>query len=202
MSRKPLTNNQKIINNDITRFKNNSLASNLVLLSLVFECLYFLAAYSHNGGTYRPPMTYYSGTRQDDYLYTIEIGVSVVLNLAILLSVFYASVKIKAYDKTFCYVVWVVAVIQIIRIFIYPVQAYGSFVGNAFSSSRYFSAGELIWLIFCLVASAACLIAAGAIGLTKALNREKFVKQLENNEIDLEAAYKEEDVVEEVVINA
>ena len=64
-----------VIKTDVYRYKRNTLASGLALLSLVFECLYFMLFYSLLNGTY----------------YSILIGGSIVLNLAVLLITFLSS---------------------------------------------------------------------------------------------------------------
>ena len=94
-----------VIQGDILRYKKNKFAASFALLALVFNCLYFTVLYAICTAE----------------LYRLAIGVSVILNLVILLSGFYASEGIKGYNKKFAIVLLVLAVIQIIRVFYYPV---------------------------------------------------------------------------------
>lgn len=174
----------KIIRNDINRYKKNKFPGTLALLSIVFMCLYFMFMYKQTAGDIR--QLYQDKTP----VYTYLIGISVVLNLVMLLAIFLTSEEIKGYSKKFSVVALVLGGIQIIRIFGYPL----------YSSTHYFqymnrtliSAGTCTLLIVLLVASAACLIAAGVLGLITSSNLSKYRKELEAGKIDLEGALKEE----------
>ena len=63
-----------VIQDDILRYKKNKLASMLAILGLVFSCLYFMLFYSINHSS----------------IYTLLVGFSVVLTLAVLLVAFYS----------------------------------------------------------------------------------------------------------------
>ncbi len=190
---KAQTSNQQIIDKDIMRYKKNNLASNLTLLSLVFECLYFLVMYGQVCGN--RTALFSDG---ETAVYNIQTGVSVVLNLFILLAVFYASVQLKSYNKNYSFVVWAIAIIQIVRIFFYPLQTYNDTLYS--NGNQIFGTSTLIFLIVYLILSAICLIAAGIIGYIRTVRLEKFNAAVAKNEVDLEAAYKEE--TEEVSANA
>ncbi len=188
MSKKYLSENDQIVLNDISRFKTNKSASNLILLSLVFGCLYFLVMYAQCAGDLRA--TFYENGKN---VYTIQMGVSVILNLVVLLAVFYSSIKIKNYSKIYCYVAGVVGIVQIVRIFVYPLQTYRKHLAAALGAgNRLFGIAVFLTLVIMLVLSAACLIGGAVMGYIKAMQRENFIKQIENGEVDLEAAYKDE----------
>lgn len=189
---KHLTENQKLINKDIMRYKSNKLASSLAILGIVFNCLYFMLMYSIN---------------VTNYFYTLEIGISVILTLLVLLLVFYSSVGVKGYIKGFSYVLWVIAAVQIIRMVCGPIIAATGvswFTEEKFTDvlqSRYFftnigNTACCIILVIYLAASAACLISAGVVGFIRAVQLEKFNKQIEDGEIVIEDVLKEEDAAE------
>ena len=176
-----------VIKTDVYRYKRNTLASGFALLSLVFECLYFMLFYSLLNGTY----------------YSILIGGSIVLNLAVLLITFLSSEGVKAYNKKYCIPLLVIAVIQIGRIFIYPTDiAMGG--GYLYPESTYEitawyfgtsldQAAVSTILIIYLVLSAACLVVSAIVGYVRAKQLEVFTKHLEDGNISIDAALKELD---------
>ena len=89
---------------------------------------------------------------------------------------------------------WVLAAIQIARIFIYPLTTYLTPLkaGVSGNLNYIFEIDTLILLIVFLVLSAASLIAAGVIGFIRANRLEKFVRDVNEGKVDLEAALKEE----------
>lgn len=174
---------QNIINTDVYRYKRNKLAANLALLGLFIECLFFMVLYAINFTAYA----------------TVLIGGSIILNLCVLLLTFLASEGIKVYNKKYAIVLLVIGVIQIVRIFIYPLDMLtdGSVLGytTSFSSLtvRYFGvnlgASEVAAvLIVYLVLSAACILASALIGYIKAVQLEKFNKDLAEGAYTVEGA--------------
>lgn len=185
---KLLTDNEKILRADITRYKSNKLSSGMALLGLVFNCLYFLLLYSLN----------------NNYFYTIEIGISIVLTLISLLTIFLSSEGIKGYNKIYSIVLTVMAVVQIVRIFTTPalaVTGHSWFIDVEYPSAltgHYFGAeltpqATCTILIIYLVASAACLIVAAVTGYIAAVKRESYIKKLESGEIDIDKTLVEEE---------
>lgn len=178
-----------VIQNDIMRYKKNKLSGNLTLLGLLFNCLYFMVMYAQIAGNAR---TKFDG---GEPVYSILTGISVMLNLVLLLAMFLSSEELKGYNKKFSIVVWVLAGLQIIRIFGYPMTTYNT----PLSGDKYiFDEGVLVILIAFLVASAACLVASGVIGLLRANRLEKFRKDVDEGKIDLEAALAEEEAEAQV----
>ncbi len=191
--KKQLTANQQIIENDIMRFKSNSKASLFTYLALVFGCLYFLCLYGQQAGDIAG--TFENKTLGSVNVYTCIFGLSVILNLVILLGGFLASQEIKNYSKTYCYVAFVFAIIQVVRIFVYPMNVSSSELSTG---GTIFPTYSYIFMLVWLVLSAVCFALSGLLGITGASKRAKFLKQLDAGEVDLEAAYKEEDVAGEV----
>lgn len=186
MEKQPKTANQLIIADDILRYKKNKLASSLALLGLVFNCLYFLLLYAM-------PKTEFQ---------TAAMGLSVVLTLVVLLTIFLSSEGVKGYNKKFSIVLLVVAAFQILRIFYYPLKGLQNNLFVALDSTHtigYFgvypttSVPFFVILVIYLVASAACLIASAVIGWIVAVRLEKFQKRIDAGEIDINKVIKEMD---------
>jgi FtsH-binding integral membrane protein len=164
--------NNPIIQKDIMRYKKNKLSANLALLGLALSCLYFLLIY----GQYASAV--------ETYFFKIHLGASVIYNLVFLLAVFYASEGVKNYKTSVCYVLFVVAVLQVARIFYFPLQSY---------NAGAITASTLTLCIVYLAVSAACIAASGAIGLIRSIQHKQFIADIENGKVDIDAALAEED---------
>lgn len=170
--------NRSVLQDDILRYKKNRFASSFALLALVFNCLYFTILYA---------------ICITD-LYKVALGFSVIINLLVLLAGFYASEGIKGYNKKFSIVLIVLAVVQIIRIFYYPVI--GAAKGWLNDNNHYFGismngAANTTLMIIYLAASAACFIVSAVQGYIVARRLEVFQKQLDNGEVSVEASLAE-----------
>lgn len=165
-----------VLQDDILRYKKNKFAANFTLLALVFNILYFTLLY----------------TIHQPEAYTLLIGVSVIVNLLVLLSGFYASEGIKSYNKKFSILLIVLAVVQIVRIFIYPLDGMknGWMHSNAYFGAIMTPASNGTLMIIYLAASAACFIVAAVFGYIGANRREIHVKKVESGEISVEDTLK------------
>ncbi len=177
-----LTANEQIIADDILRYKKNKLASTLALLGLVFNCLYFLLLYAMPKNEFT----------------TFSIGLSVILTLVMLLTIFLSSEGVKGYNKKFSIVLLVCAAFQILRIFYYPLKGirddllvasdnlhYIGYFGIYPSYSNPTSTGYFILMLLYLCLSAACLIGSAVWGFIVATRLEKFQKRVDNGEISI-----------------
>lgn len=180
-------NSNQVLKDDTLRYKKNKLPANLALLALVFNCLYFCLLYAVK--TPRLP---------DDTItkwVTIEIGISVLLTLVTLLVGFLCSEGIKGYNKKFCIPLLVLAAIQVIRIFGYPL--YG--LQNDLLRVTYFwidpnsSVFEFIMMLIWLLASAACYIVSAVLGFINTKRLEAHLKAVENGEVDVDKIINEEE---------
>lgn len=183
MNKKKVESNP-ILRDDILRYKKNKLAANLALLALVFNCLYFMLFYSVH----------------KNYFYTILLGLSVIVNLVVLLLGFFCSEGVKGYNGKFSYVLFGLAAVQIIRIFIFPLRGMSK---NVLKDNYYFgiamtSPVQGTILIIFLVLSAACFIAAGVYGLIMATRLKTFQKKIDNGEVSIEATLKQVEEAEDV----
>lgn len=176
--------NQKIVADDILRYKKNKLASMLALLGLVFNCLYFCLLYAIPALSMR----------------NIVIGVSVLLTLVVLLVVFLSSEGVKGYNKKFSIVLFVIAAFQIARIFYYPLKGLRANTLHGIGYFGIYPTNSTLFFIILLVylcASAACLIASGVIGFIYAQHLENFQKKIDNGEVDIKATLKAMDAEDE-----
>ncbi len=182
---------ENIIRTDVFRYKRNKLASGLALLGLFINCLYLMLFYGLNYQTYANPL----------------IGLSVLCNLVVLLVTFLASEGVKVYNKKYCWLLLAVAVVQIVRIFIYPLDiARGGGTlfdpGTNVISVRYFGAtlgpaSLSAILIIYLVLSAGCILASAVIGYIRAVQLESFNKGLAEGKFTVEGAIAEVSAKEE-----
>ena len=177
--------NNMLLQRDTLRYKKNSLPANLALLALLFNCLYFCLLYAFKNAVLSDgSATWFS---------SILIGASVILTLVMLLTNFLASEGIKGYKKHFCIVLLVLALIQIARIFIYPlyVLQHGEFTVTYFwirnSSNIFLGIVLIIWLC----ASAACLIASAVIGFINCTKLENHLAAIEKGEVDIDKFFQE-----------
>ncbi len=184
---------QVIISHDIMRYKKNKAAQILALLGLVFNCLYFMLLYGISGN-------FYYTTGSENYAGLTLMGVSVILTLVILLTVFLSSENVKNYKKTYSYVLLAIAVIQVVRIFGYPLWG----LKNQILTVGYFGffpTPEQSWVEFTILtvylcASAACLVAAAVVGWIQSVRLGAYMAKVESGEVDVMDVVKKLDAQE------
>ena len=145
---------------DRMRFTKNTSSSRLALLAIVFDVLFFISLYKSDVGT---------------YYYTILIGASIIYNLVFLLATFLCSEGVKNYQTPYSWLMVVLGVIQIVRIFIYPVSAHQAVINGA----AVMGDGQFIRMIVYLTASAACLFAGAVINLKKSRDLNAHIASLQ-----------------------
>lgn len=176
--------NQQIIANDILKYKTNKFPANLALLGIVFNALYFCMLYSFT----------------TEFFSMWKIGISVILTLFSLLITFLASEGIKGYNKKYCIVLIILAVVQIVRMFGLPLEALRADVeagvadqltGGALNGGYFFkgikpNAAYTIMVIW-LALSAASLVFSAIIGYINCTKLEAYNKKVASGEIDIDA---------------
>ena len=163
MSKKAMTAEDRLVSRDRMRFVKNSTCSNLCYLAILFNLFYFVLLYRQN----------------PDYFYTIQIGGSIVYNLVFMLLVFLASEAVKNYNKNYSFLLCVIGVMQVVRIFAIPTSA-RNFIPEGAEAAVITNAVYLRMVIYLLV-SAAALIASSVINYIKCTTLEAHVKSLEKN---------------------
>ncbi len=135
---------------DRMRYSKNTQSSRLALLGLVLDVLFFVSIYK---------FVCKDSSNADNFYYTALMGASILYNLVFMLATFLASEGVKNYKPKFSYLLFFLGAVQIVRIFIYPV--------NAHAAPGVMGDFQFIRLIVYLVGSALCLIAAALINLGK-----------------------------------
>lgn len=156
-----MTQEERLIQKDRMRFIKNKLPANLALLAILFDVFYFVSIYQ-------------SDVR--DYYYTIMIGASILYNLVFMLACFLSSEGIKNYKGGYAWLLLVLGVGQIIRIFVIPAQAHATElkkIGKVMGDSQY------AFVVVCLALSALCLLAAALIGGYRSSVLKKYQASLE-----------------------
>ena len=160
-------NEEEYIRKDRLRFTKNSLASTLAIVPIVFDVLYFLNIYKSD-----------VNRSVGDFYYQIRIGGSIILNLLFMLAAFLSSEGIKNYKKSYGYVLAVLGIIQIVRIFILPMQAHATDITVGGVTSKVMENGQFITVIIYLILSAAACFAAAYVGIKKSNELEAHMASL------------------------
>lgn len=147
---------------DRMRFTKNTTSSRLAILAIVFDVLFFISIYKSD---------------VDTYYYTIIIGASIIYNLVFLLAAFLASEGVKSYNPTYSWVLVVLGIIQIVRIFIIPMDAHRTMIADAPVMGN----AQFIRTVIYLVASVVCLFAAAVINWSKSRALKAHIASLEAN---------------------
>lgn len=178
--------NLQIVKDDILRYKKNKLGQWLTYGGLAFSCLYVMLLYSFHNSTF----------------YTMLMGGSVLLTLVMLLAAFLASEGVKVYNKKFCIILIVLAVVQIVRIFIYPSIGWkdnafnmGTDLSGNVIARDYFRillsrAASYSLLVVYLAISAAFYAAAAVCSYLVCMRHERFNKLVAEGNVNVEAAFK------------
>ena len=133
---------------DRMRYTKNTASSRLALLAIVFDVLFFISIYKSDVGT---------------YYYTMTIGGSIIYNLIFLLAAFLCSEGVKKYQTVYSWVMIVLGIFQIARIFIIPMDAHRTII----NSEPVMGNAQFIFTVICLALSAVCLFAGAVINLKK-----------------------------------
>ena len=145
-------NEEKTIRLDRMRYTKNTLSSGLALLAILFDVFFFISIYESDVGS---------------WYYNILTGASILYNLIFMLAAFLSSEGVKNYKIGYAYVMIVLAVIQIVRIFIYPMRAHAAVVTIQGQAVTVMETGQFTRVVLYLVLSAACLLAGAIIGIIR-----------------------------------
>lgn len=137
---------------DRMRFIKNTASSRLALLAIVFDVLFFVSIYKSDVGS---------------YYYNILIGASILYNLIFMLATFLASEGVKNYKRSFSWLMLVLGVIQVLRIFIIPTSAHSATVSVTGADVQVMGDAQFIRVTVYLILSAVCLFAGALINLNK-----------------------------------
>ena len=152
---------ERAIQRDRMRFVKNSLSGNLAILGILFDVLYFVKIYQSDVGT---------------YYYNILIGISIVYNLVFLLAVFLSSEGVKKYKAGYGWLLSVIGIGQIVRIFILPMRAHTATTLVNGENVAVMSAGTFTYVVVLLLASAACLLASAVVSFIRCCELSEHMK--------------------------
>ena len=133
---------------DRMRYTKNTASSRLALLAIIFDVLFFISLYKSDVGT---------------YYYTALTGASIIYNLVFMLLTFLCSEGVKRYQKAYSWLMIVLGALQVLRIFIIPMNAHKALVNNVPVMDDF----QFIRMVVYLSLSAACLFAGAAVNLKK-----------------------------------
>lgn len=153
------------IQKDRMRYTKDKFSSSLVLLAIVFDCLYFVSIYQSDVGT---------------YYYNWVIGVSIVYNLVFLLAAFLASESVKSRAKGYSPVLVVLGLIQIGRIFWLPAQARAATALVNGVEVAVMDNNQYFYVVACLVLSAVCCIVPAVTSAKNNKVLDDYMRTLEN----------------------
>ncbi len=156
----------RLIARDRMRFVKNSACSNLCYLAILFNVFYFVLIYRQDVG---------------NWYYTIQIGMSIVYNLLFMLIVFMSSESVKHYHKNYSYVLAVVGIMQIVRIFVIPTRAVKATVLVNEVSRPVMDSWTYTKAVIFLAVSAAALIISAALNFIRCTQLEQHIKSLESS---------------------
>ncbi|MBP3400053.1 MAG: hypothetical protein J6K75_09870 [Erysipelotrichaceae bacterium] len=150
------------IKKDRLRYINNKTSANLMYVAILFNVLYFVNIYQ---------------TDVNNYYYSITIGCSVLCNLMFLLIAFLSSEGLKNYKLNYSYVVMGLGVLQLLRILGIPTMAHNTLTVLNGVERMVMTNGQYMYVIGCLVLSAAACFAAGVIGYKKTTTLTNYKKE-------------------------
>ena len=157
-------NEEKLIQRDRMRFTKNKLSSNLVYLAILADVFFFVSIYKSDVGT---------------YYYNILIGASIIYNLVFMLAAFLSSEGVKNYNITYSYVLLILGVIQIARIFIIPARAHAAIVTVGEASTQVMGNGQFVRVVIYLLISAACCLISAVVGILRSRALSEYVASLD-----------------------
>ena len=163
-------NEDQFIRRDRMRFTKNTLSSTLAIVAILFDVFYFINIYKSD-----------VGHNVGNFYYQIRIGVSIIYNLVFMLAAFLSSEGVKNYKKKYCYVLLVIGVIQIVRIFILPAQASAAEVTIGGTVYKVMESAQHIRVVLYLLVSAACCIAGGTIGIKRCNELSEHMASLQES---------------------
>ena len=145
-------NEEKNIRLDRMRYMKNTFSSGFALLAILFDVFFFISIYESDVGS---------------WYYNILVGASILYNLIFMLAAFLCSEGVKNYKIGYSYLMIALGVIQIIRIFIYPMRAHNAVVTIQEQAVAVMSDGQFVLLVLYLALSAACLFVGAVAGIIR-----------------------------------
>ena len=160
-----MTQEELTIKRDRMRFTKDKFSANLVIMAIVFDCLYFVSIYQSDVGS---------------YYYTWVIGASIIYNLLFLLTAFLASEGAKNRKTGYTGLLVGIGLMQIVRIFYLPAKAHAATVVVSGTELPAMADGQYLYVVACLAVSAVCCIVAAVTSHINNKNLAEHMKTIEN----------------------
>ena len=175
--------NKKEIQTDIMRYRNNGTSFWLSILAIILDVAMFLIIYTNKNC-------------KADY----QLGIDLIINVIFLLAVFLIAEKTKAYNKKASIAAFVVAGIEIGRIFWIPLkylnmwkenyakllESYGGVAtdipAEQIEAIVGMTRGDFTWCVVLMSCAALALIGAGVIAILRANKLQAHLAKLEEIE--------------------
>ncbi len=158
----------KLTKLDRMRYTKDKLSANLILASIVLDCLYFVNIYQSDVGS---------------YYYNWAIGASVVYNLLFLLAAFLASESVKSRKTGYTGMLLFIGIMQFVRIAYLPAKALKATVEISGVNVAVMEAGQYTYVVACLALSGVCCVAAA---ITSYLNNKKLAAYMATIDMNVE----------------
>lgn len=158
----------KTVARDRMRYTKDKRSANLVLLAIVFDCLYFVNIYQSDVGS---------------YYYTWQIGASIIYNLLFLLTAFLASEGVKNRKTGYTGILLAIGVMQVVRVFYLPAKAHSAVVTVSGAEIVAMDDRQFLFVSACLVMSAVCCIVAAVNSYINNKNLAEHMRSLENQSV-------------------
>ncbi len=150
------------VKKDRMRYTKDKLSANLLLVAIVADVLYFVNLYQTDVGS---------------YFYNWQIGASVVYNLIFLLAIFLSSEGVKNRLNTYLPIMIGAGIMQFVRIFYIPLQAYKAVITIADQQIPVMEKGQFIYMAVCLAVSGVLILIAC---VTSYLNNKTLAAYLDS----------------------
>lgn len=154
--------NIKDIKKDRLRYTKNTLSANMAYIAILFNVFYFVSIYQVDIG---------------NYYYNITIGISILCNLLFLLIAFLASEGLKGYNMSYAYIIMVMGVFQIIRIFGIPMKAHSTVLTLEGTEVMVMDDSQFNYVLICLIVSAVACFISGGVGLYRTITLNNYLKE-------------------------
>ena len=148
---------------DRMRYVKDSTPSLFAIAAIVFDVLYFVLIYKIN----------------NEYFYTFMIAVSIIANLLFMLFGFWCSIEVKNYHGKFGYLMIFLGIVQIVRMFIFPMQAHSAKVLIGEELRIVMTTAQFTRSLVYLGISAAFMIAGGVLSILHSKTLMNHLKSLE-----------------------
>lgn len=150
---------------DRMRYTKDSLSSNLILLAIVLDALYFVKLYQQDVST---------------YFYNWEIGASVIYNLVFMLGAFLASEGVKNRQTNYTALIVALGIMQFVRIFNIPAKARQAVILIGEVETKVMTDGTYYYLVAMLVISGVCLLVSSVTSVVNTTRLNRYRQSLES----------------------